>query len=60
VVVGLGLHSPTLRRQIATYEAAGAQTDEFAALTSRSRLLGAVLGAIVIAIIVLMVVKPGV
>jgi uncharacterized membrane protein len=59
VVVGLALYSPTLKRQIAAYEAAGAQTAEFAALTGRSRMLGAVLGVIVVAIIVLMVVKPG-
>ncbi len=59
VVVGLALYSPVLKRQIAAYEAGGAQTDEFAALTSRSRMLGAVLGLIVVAIIVLMVVKPG-
>ena len=58
-VVGLALYSPTLKRQIAAYEASGAQSDEFAALTTRSRVLGAVLGVIVIAIIVLMVVKPG-
>ncbi len=59
VIVGLALYSPTLKRQIAAYEDAGARTDEFAALTSRSRMLGAVLGVIVVAIIVLMVVKPG-
>lgn len=60
VVVGLALYSPVLKRQIAAYEANGAQTDEFALLSTRSRMLGAVLGVIVIAIIVLMVVKPGV
>jgi uncharacterized membrane protein len=59
VVIGLGLYSPVLKRQIASYEAAGGQTADFAALSGRSRLLGAVLGVIVIAIIVLMVVKPG-
>jgi uncharacterized membrane protein len=60
VVVGLALYSPVLKRQIAAYEANGAQTDEFAALSARSRMLGGILGVIVIAIIVLMVVKPGV
>ena len=59
VVVGLALYSPTLKRQIASYEAGGGNTSEFAALTVRSRILGAVLGLVVIAIIVLMVVKPG-
>ena len=59
VVVGLGLYSPVLKRQIAAYEASGARTDEFAALSTRSRMLGALLGVIVITIIVMMVVKPG-
>lgn len=58
-VVGFALYSPTLKRQIAAYEASGAQSDEFAALTTRSRVLGAVLGVLVVAIITLMVVKPG-
>ena len=59
VAIGLGLYSPVLKRQIAAYEAAGGKTADFAALTDRSRMLGALLGAIVIAIILLMVVKPG-
>jgi len=58
--VGLFVYTPTLRRQIAAYEADGAQTEEFASLGNRGRLLGMVLGLIVVAIIVLMVVKPGV
>jgi uncharacterized membrane protein len=53
------LYSPTLTAQIAEYQANGAGTPEFARLTGRSRLFGAVLGVIVGAIIVLMVVKPG-
>lgn len=57
--VAIAFYSPTLRRQIAAYEAGGAQTDEFAALGNRGRMLGVVLGVIVLAIIVLMVVKPG-
>ena len=58
--IGLFVYTPTLRRQIAAYEADGAQTEEFASLGNRGRLLGMVLGLIVVAIIVLMVVKPGV
>lgn len=58
-VVGLLLYSPTLRRQIASYEASGAQSAEFASLSARSRMLGAVMGITVLAIIVLMVLKPG-
>ena len=58
-VVGLFIYSPTLRRQIASYEASGAQSAEFASLSARSRMLGAVMGVTVLAIIVLMVLKPG-
>ena len=57
-VVGLGLYSPTLRRQIAAYEAGGGQTAEFQALGNRGRALGIVMGVVVLAILVLMVVKP--
>lgn len=58
-VVALGFYSPTLTRQIASYEAGGAASPEFAALTVRSRLLGIVLAVVVLALIVVMVVKPG-
>jgi len=58
--VALAFYSPTLKAQIAAYEAGGPASAEFARLTGRSRLLGAALGAIVLTIIVLMVVKPGV
>jgi uncharacterized membrane protein len=58
-VVGLGLYSPVLKRQIANYEASGAATAEFTTLSARSRLLGMMLAVTVLLIIVLMVVKPG-
>jgi uncharacterized membrane protein len=58
-VVGLGLYSPVLKRQIASYEASGAATAEFTTLRARSRLLGMMLAVTVLLIIVLMVVKPG-
>jgi hypothetical protein len=58
--VAIVFYSPTLRRQIAAYEAQGPDSAEFVALGNRGRILGAVLGVIVVAIIVLMVVKPGV
>ncbi len=57
--VAIAFYSPTLKAQIASYEASGAETAEFAQLTGRSRVLGAALGFIVGTIIVLMVVKPG-
>jgi uncharacterized membrane protein len=58
-VIAFGFYSPTLKRQIAAYEASGAASPEFVALGARSRAIGIVLGIIVVAIIVLMVVKPG-
>ena len=58
-VVAFFLYSPTLKRQIAAYEAGGAASSAFAALGSRARVVGIVLAAIVVAIILLMVVKPG-
>lgn len=57
--LGIFAFSPTLRAQIAEYEANGAATDEFARLSGRSRVLGAVIAVVVIAIIWLMVAKPG-
>lgn len=57
--VAILFYSPTLKRQIAAYEAGGAQSAEFQALGARGRLIGITLGVLVVAIIVLMVVKPG-
>ena len=56
--VAILLYSPTLKRQIAAYEAGGAQSAEFQALGARGRMIGILLGVMVVAIIVLMVVKP--
>ena len=58
--VGLFLYSPTLSRQIRVYETDGPTSSEFAALSSRGRMLGLLMGAMVLAIVTLMVVKPGV
>lgn len=57
-VVAIVFYSPTLKRQIAAYEASGAQSDEFVRLGARGRVVGMILAVLVIAIIVLMVVKP--
>ena len=57
--VAFFFYSPTLKRQIAAYEASGPATAEFAALGARARLVGIILAVIVVAIIALMVVKPG-
>jgi uncharacterized membrane protein len=56
--VALLFYSPTLKRQIAAYEAGGTESPEFAALSSRGRMIGLLLALLVVAIIVLMVVKP--
>jgi len=57
--VAFFFYSPTLKRQIAVFEASGAGSAEFAGLGARSRLVGIILAVIVVSIIVLMVVKPG-
>jgi uncharacterized membrane protein len=57
-VVAIAFYTPTLKRQIAAYEAGGAQSAEFQALGARGRVIGITLGILVLAIIVLMVVKP--
>jgi uncharacterized membrane protein len=56
--VAIALYSPTLKRQIAAYEAQGAESAEFQALGARGRMLGILLAILVVAIIILMVVKP--
>lgn len=58
-VVGFAVYSPTLSRQIRVYETDGPGAPEFAALSTRSRVLGLLLAALVAAIVFLMVVKPG-
>jgi uncharacterized membrane protein len=57
-VIAIAFYSPTLKRQIAAYEAGGAQSAEFQALAARGRVIGILLGVVVLAILVLMVVKP--
>jgi len=57
--VAFGVYSPTLTKLIASYEAAGAATQEFASLNARSRAVGILLAILVVAIILLMVLKPG-
>ncbi len=57
-VVAAALYSPTLRRQIALLEAGEGGTGEYAALSRRAGILGAVLGALVVSIVFLMVTKP--
>lgn len=58
VVIGLGLFTPTLRRQIRILEAQGASSAEFQALSGRARVAGIATSVPVLIIVVLMVLKP--
>lgn len=57
-IIAIVFYSPTLKRQIAAYEASGAQSAEFQELGVRGRMIGIVLAVLVFAILILMVVKP--
>jgi uncharacterized membrane protein len=56
--IGVGLYTPTLRRQIATLEARGSEDPEFRKLSARGQMLGGILGVLTLAIVALMVFKP--
>lgn len=57
-VIGFGFYTPTLRRQIAAFDAGGQESAEFRRLSKAGALQGAVLGVIVLVIVGLMVFKP--
>ncbi|MGQ0535890.1 MAG: DUF2269 family protein [Methanobacteriota archaeon] len=59
VVLGLGVYTPTLRRQIEALEAEGPTAPGYLALRRRGTIVGVVLAVLVLAIAYLMVVKPG-
>lgn len=59
VVMGLVGYTPTLRRQIKLVDGGKYESQEYAALDRRGRILGIVLAVLVVAIVFLMVVKPG-
>jgi uncharacterized membrane protein len=52
-------YTPTLRRQIQTLDAAGAESPEYRALDRRGSMIGIAVFVVVLAILVLMVFKPG-
>ena len=58
VLVGLGVYTPTLRKQIAVLEAQGATSAEYQRLAKRGTGVGILLAVIVIGIVFLMVTKP--
>jgi Predicted integral membrane protein (DUF2269) len=57
-VLGFGVYTPTLRRQIRVLESDGPDAPELQRLAMRGRVVGAVLGVIVAVILFLMVAKP--
>lgn len=58
-LIALLVYTPTLKRQIATLDHAGAQSVEYQSLARRGSMLGGILAVLVLAIVFLMVVKPG-
>jgi uncharacterized membrane protein len=58
VLVGLLGYTPTLKRQIATLDRAGAGSAEYQAIARRGSTLGGILAVLVLTIVFLMVVKP--
>ena len=58
ILLGIGLYTPTLRRQIRVLEAEGAQSEEYRWLSRRGTIVGIVLAVLVVIIVALMVLKP--
>ena len=58
MAIGVGLYTPTLRKQIAALEARGPEDPEFRKLSARGQMLGGILAFITLVIIWLMVFKP--
>jgi uncharacterized membrane protein len=58
ILLGIGLYTPTLRRQIRVLEAEGPQSEEYRWLARRSTLVGVALAILVVIIVALMVLKP--
>ena len=57
-VLGWGIYTPTLKKQIQALEAKGRESAEYKALDKRGRILGMAMGLVVMVIIFLMVTKP--
>jgi uncharacterized membrane protein len=58
ILLGIGLYTPTLRRQIRVLETEGPQSEEYQWLARRSTLVGVALAILVVIIVALMVLKP--
>jgi uncharacterized membrane protein len=58
VLLGLGVYTPTLRRQIRALEGPGPASAEYRTFARRCSVVGGLLAAVVIVIVFLMVTKP--
>lgn len=58
VVLGLGVYTPLLRRQITVFESLGAASVEYRRLATRATVIGIVLAVLAVSIVFLMVTKP--
>ena len=58
IVLGYGVYTPTLSRQIRVLAASGAESAEFLKLSNRGRVVGITLAVLVLLILVMMVFKP--
>ena len=58
IILGYGVYTPTLRRQIKVLAASGPEGAEFRALGTRGTIVGITLAVLVLLIVVLMVFKP--
>lgn len=58
VILGLGVYTPTLRRQIEVLEAEGPRSATYARLATRGTVVGVVVAVDVVVIVFLMVTKP--
>jgi uncharacterized membrane protein len=58
IILGLGIYTPTLRRQLRVLEAQGPQSEEYRWLSRRGTIVGIATGILVIIIVGLMVLKP--
>ena len=58
IVLGYGVYTPTLSRQIRVLAKAGPQSEEYRALSTRGTVVGIILAVLVLLILVMMVFKP--
>lgn len=58
VLLGLGVYTPTLRRQIRALEDHGPESSEYRRLSNRGTMVGILVAIMVIVIVFLMVTKP--